>query len=66
MFSPGRELAAGSDLWLTAEKVGRWQVGHQPLAGGGESRRPKGISNPGYQCLKTNIAPEMLTYVRPV
>ena len=46
MVSLGRELAAGSDLWLTAEKVGRWAVGHQPLAGGGESRRPKGVSNP--------------------
>ena len=46
MVSLGRELAAGSDLWLTAEKEGWWQVGHQPLAGGGESRRPKGVSNP--------------------
>jgi hypothetical protein len=47
MDSPGRQLAAGSDLWLTAETVGWWRVGHQPLAGGGESRRPKDVRNPG-------------------
>jgi hypothetical protein len=58
MHSPGRELAAGSDLWLTAEKVGRWQVGHQPLAGGGESRRPKGVSSPGQGGPKKDRAPE--------
>jgi len=46
VYSLGRKLAAGSDLWLTAEKVGRRLVGHQPLAGGGESRRPKGVRNP--------------------
>ena len=46
MFSLGRELAAGSDLWPTAEKEGWLGVGHWPLAGGGESRRPQGVSNP--------------------
>ena len=39
------ELAPGSDPWPTAEKVGWKGVGHRPLAGGGESRRPKGASN---------------------
>jgi hypothetical protein len=48
MVSPGRQLAAGSDLWPTAEKEGWSGVGHWPLAGGGESRRPKGVSNPRY------------------
>jgi hypothetical protein len=41
----GRELAHGSDLWLTAEMEGWAEVGHQPLAGGGESRGPKGVRN---------------------
>ena len=35
----------GSEVWLTAEMVGWRKGGHQPLAGGGESRRPKGVSN---------------------
>jgi hypothetical protein len=46
MFSLGRQLAAGSDLWPTAESAG-WAVdGHRPLAGDGESRRPKAVRNP--------------------
>jgi hypothetical protein len=47
MVSPGCQLASGSDLWTTAEKEGWRGVGHWPLAGGGESRRPKGVRNPG-------------------
>jgi hypothetical protein len=39
------ELAAGSETWPTAEKVGWKEVGHRSLAGGGESRRTKGVSN---------------------
>jgi len=39
------ELAHGSDLWRTAEMEGWVEVGHPQLAGGGESRRPKGVSN---------------------
>lgn len=41
----GWELAPGSDLCLTAEMEGWYGVGHQPLADGGESRRPEGVSN---------------------
>jgi hypothetical protein len=41
----GRELAPGSDWWPKAEKVGWVEVGHRTLAGGGESRRPQGVSN---------------------
>ncbi len=40
------ELAAGSDVQAAAEKEGRAEVSHRLLAGGGESRRPKGASNP--------------------
>ena len=40
-----RELAAGSDPWTTAEKEGWEEVGHWPLAGGGESPRPLAASN---------------------
>jgi hypothetical protein len=57
MVSLGRELAAGSDLWLTAEKVGRWQVGHQPLAGDGASRWPKAVSNPRNRAGRQSIKP---------
>ena len=47
MDSPGRELAAGCDVWPKAEMEGGVVVGHRPLAGGGESRRPKAVCNPG-------------------
>jgi hypothetical protein len=40
------DLAAGSDSQATAEKEGRAEVSQRLLAGGGESRRPKGASNP--------------------
>ena len=40
------ELASGSDSQATAEKEGRAEVSHRLLAGGGESRRPWGASNP--------------------
>ena len=46
MMSLGRRLAARSDLWATAEMEGRVVVVHRPLAGGGESRRPKAVRNP--------------------
>jgi len=32
-------------MWPKVEKVGRVAVGHWPRAGGGESRRPQGVSN---------------------
>jgi hypothetical protein len=60
-FSPlpqegGRELAPGCDLWLTAEKEGWAGVGHQPLAGGGESRRPEGVSNSQLSTLNSQLS----------
>jgi hypothetical protein len=39
---PGLELADGSDMWSRPGIAG-----HRPLAGGGESPRPQGASNPG-------------------
>jgi hypothetical protein len=39
------ELAAGSDVQAAAVKEGRAEVSHR-LLDGGESRRPKGASNP--------------------
>ena len=47
VYSPGRQSAAGSDLRPTAEKEGWWGVCHWPLAGEGESRRPKAVCDPG-------------------
>jgi hypothetical protein len=44
---PGRELASGSDPQATAEKEGWAVVSHCLLAGGGESRRPKAVCDPG-------------------
>jgi hypothetical protein len=38
------ELAVGSDEWPQAEKEERGEVGHWSLVGGGESRRPQGVS----------------------
>ena len=38
--------ATGSDVHATAENEGRAGVSHRLLAGGGESRRPQGASNP--------------------
>jgi hypothetical protein len=58
MDSLGRELAAGSDLWPTAEKEGWLGVGHWPLAGGGESRRPKGVRNPRNCRIKPTEEPQ--------
>jgi hypothetical protein len=45
MGQPSRQLAAGSDGWPKAETEGWGMVGHRPFAGGGESRRPQGVSN---------------------
>ena len=39
------ELAAGRDVQATAEKEGWAEVSHRLLAGGGESRRPRAVSN---------------------
>ena len=54
MDSPGCELAAGSDPQATAEKEGWAEVSHCLLAGGGESRRPKAVCNPGSGASITN------------
>ena len=46
-WGEGRELAHGSDVWLTAEKEGWTEVGHQPRTGEVETqaakRRRKGV-----------------------
>ena len=47
MHSPGRDLAAGSDPQAAAEEEVWAVVSHCLLAGGGESRRPKAVCNPG-------------------
>jgi hypothetical protein len=40
-----RELAPGSDMWPRPERKDGWRPATRPLAGGGESRRPQGVSN---------------------